>query len=70
MQLTAVEVRVQWEEEWGAGEGWGWDGMGGSVGLYSFPLTGVQVHIINYTCTQPHLPGFNDQEWCTVSGGL
>ena len=48
----------------------GGEGVGGSVGLYSFPLTGVQVPITNYTCTEPDLPGFNDQEWCTVSGGL
>ena len=57
-------------EGWGAGEGWGWDGMGGSVGLYSFPPTGAQVPITSYTCTQPNLPGFNDQGQCTDSSGL
>ena len=45
-------------------------GVGGSVGLYSFPLTGAQVPITSYTCTQPDLPGFLDQVRCTVSGGL
>ena len=40
------------------------------VGLYLFPLTGAQVPITSYTCTQPNLPGFNDHGQCTVSGGL
>ena len=40
------------------------------VGLYPFPLTGAQVPITSYTCTQPDLPGFNDQGRCTVRGGL
>ena len=41
-----------------------------TVGLYPFPLTGAQVPITSYTCTQPNLPGFNDHGQCTVSGGL
>ena len=55
------------------GQGAGGGGVGGEDvpdGLYSFPLTGAQVPITSYTCTQPNQPGFNDQGWCTVSGGL
>ena len=37
---------------------------------YTIPLTGAQVPITNYTCTQPNLAGFLDQGQCTVSGGL
>ena len=32
--------------------------------------TGAHVPIPSYTCTEPNLPGFNDQGRCTVSGGL
>ena len=42
----------------------------GLVGLYPFPLTGAQVPITSYTCTQPNIPVFLDQGQCTVSGGL
>ena len=34
------------------------------------PLTGAQLPITSYTCTQPNLPGFLDHGQCTVSGGL
>ena len=34
------------------------------------PLTGAQVPITSYTCTQPNIPGFLDHGQCTVSGGL
>ena len=79
-----MEVRVQWGKG-GGGVGWGGgvyqlqgavrvqgggEGEGATVGLYSFPLTGAQVPITNYTCTQPNLPGFNDNGQCTVSDGL
>ena len=40
------------------------------VGLCSFPLTGAQVPITSYTCTQPNIAGFLDHGQCTVSGGL
>ena len=40
------------------------------VGLCPFLPTGAQVPITNYTCTQPNIAGFLDQEQCTVSGGL
>ena len=40
------------------------------VGLCPFPLTGAQVPITSYTCTQPNIAGFLDQGQCTVSGGL
>ena len=45
---------------------------GGSVpvGLCLFPLTGAQVPITNYTCTQPNLAGLLDHRQCTVSNGL
>ena len=59
MQLTAVEVRIQEGEREGL-----------PVGLYSFLLTGAQVPVTNYTCTQPNLPGLIDQGQCRVSGGL
>ncbi len=47
-------------------------GRGGSVpvGLCSFPLTGAQLPITSYTCTQPNTAGFLDHRQCTVSGGL
>ena len=48
----------------------GGEGEGATVGLYSFPLTGTQVPITNYTCTQPNRPGFKDDKQCTVSRGL
>ena len=59
---TAVEVRVQGKEGWG-------------VKVYQsvfirLPLTGAQVPITSYTCTQPNIPGFNDHGQCTFSGGL
>ena len=57
----------------GAGKGMGWGGVGWgnvSIGLYTFPLTGAQVPITSYTCTQPNLAGFLDDGQCTVSGGL
>ena len=54
----------------GQGAMGGGGGRGGSVGLYLFPLTGAQVPITNYTCTQPDGFGFNDTERCTVSGEL
>ena len=54
----------------GAMGGGGGEEVGRSVGLYLFPLTGAQVPVTNYTCTQPDIPDFNDQERCTVSGGL
>ena len=41
-----------------------------TVGLYLFPLTGAQVPITSYTCTQPNIAVFLDREQCTVSGGL
>ena len=37
---------------------------------YTIPLTGAQVPITSYTCTQPNLAGFLDQGQCTVSGEL
>ena len=40
------------------------------VGLCPFLTTGAQVPITSYTCTQPNIAGFLDQEQCTVSGGL
>ena len=64
MQLTAVEVRIQ---EGGEG-GRGLEGV--PVGPYLFPLTGAQVPVTNYTCTQPNIAAFLDQGQCTVSGGL
>ena len=45
----------------GAMRGRDGEGVGGSVGLYLFSLTGAQVPITNYTCTEPDLPDFNDQ---------
>ena len=54
----------------GAMGGEGGEGVGGSVGLYLFPLTGAQVPITSYTCTQPNIPGFLDHGQCTDSGGL
>ena len=50
-------------------------GVGGSVpvGMYMFPLTGAQVPITNYTCTQPNGPAQfspNDDGACSVRGGL
>ena len=45
-------------------------GEGVPVGLYPFPLTGAQVPITSYTCTQPNIQGFNDHGQCIVSGGL
>ena len=35
-----------------------------------FPLTGAQVPITSYTCTQPNLPTFTDNDQCTASRGL
>ena len=35
-----------------------------------FPLTGAQVPITSYTCTQPTYNTFTDGDPCTVSGGL
>ena len=32
------------------------------------PLTGAQVPITSYTCTQPNIPGILDHGQCTVSG--
>ena len=55
------------------GQGAGGGGVGGEgvpVSLYLFPLTGTQVPITSYTCTQPDLLGFNDHGQCTVSRGL
>ena len=40
------------------------------VYMYTIPLTGAQVPITNYTCTQPNIAGLLDQGQCTVSGGL
>ena len=49
----------------------GWRGGGGvPVGLHLFPLTGAQVPITSYTCTQPNIAAFLDHGQCTVSGGL
>ena len=45
-------------------------GEGVPVGLYPFPLTGAQVPITSYTCTQPNIAVFLDHGQCTVSGGL
>ena len=45
----------------------GWEGVLVCIRLL---LTGAQVPITSYTCTQPNLPGFNDQGRCTVSGLL
>ena len=54
---------------WGKGEGGaGWGSV--PVGMYSFPLTGAQVPITNYTCTQPNIAVFLDHGQCTVGGGL
>ena len=54
------------------GQGAVWGGVGCSVpvGLCPFPLTGAQVPITSYTCTQPNIAGFQDDGQCTVSGGL
>ena len=41
-----------------------------SWSVYSFPLTGAQVPITSYTCTQPNIPVFLDHGQCTVSDGL
>ena len=54
----------------GAGGGWGWGAWEGVLVCIRLPLTGAQVPITSYTCTQPNLPGFNDQGRCTVSGLL
>ena len=40
------------------------------VSLYLFPLTGAQVPITSYTCTQPSYKTFTDNDQCTVSRGL
>ena len=54
---------------WGKGEGGaGWGSV--PVGMYSFPLTGAQVPITSYTCTQPNIAVFLDHRQCTVGGGL
>ena len=45
-------------------------GEGVPVGLYSFPLTGAQVPITSYTCTQPSYNTFTDGDQCTVNRGL
>ena len=45
----------------------GWEGVLVCIRL---PLTGAQVPIPSYTCTEPDEFGFNDQGRCTVSGGL
>ena len=48
-------------------------GQGASEGVLvciHLPLTGTQVPIPSYTCTEPDEFGFNDQGRCTVSGGL
>ena len=45
----------------------GWEGLLVCIRL---PLTGAQVPIPSYTCTEPDEFGFNDQGRCTVSGGL
>ena len=55
------------------GQGAGGGGCG--VRMYQsvficFPLTGAQVPITSYTCTQPNLPTFTDDDQCTVSRGL
>ena len=60
--LPTVEVRVQGEE-------------GGGGGMYQlvfirFPLTGAQVPITSYTCTQPNFLTFTDDDQCTVNGEL
>ena len=39
----------------------GGGGVGGSVRLHSFPVTGAQVPITNYTRTQPDGFGSNDE---------
>ena len=57
----------------GCNGGRGWGGVG--VRVYQLvcihlPLTGAQVPITSYTCTQPNLLGFLDHGQCTVSGGL
>ena len=44
---------------WGGGTSW--------YVQYMFPLTGAQVPITNYTCTQPNLGGFLDHKQCTVN---
>ena len=56
---------MQWGEG-GGGVGWG----SVPVGLCPFPLTGAQVPITSYTCTQPDVAVFLDHGQCTVSGGL
>ena len=48
------------------GDGMGWE----EVLVCTRFSSGAQVPITSYTCTQPDLPGFNDQGRCTVSGGL
>ena len=55
------------------GQGAGGGGVGGEDvpdGLYSFPLTGAQVPITSYTCTQPSYNTFTDGDQCNVSRGL
>ncbi len=59
---TAVEATVQGDEGWGVR-------VCQSVFIH-LPLTGVQVPITSYTCTQPNIAGFNDHGQCTVSRGL
>ena len=54
------------------GQGAMGEGVGCSVpvGLCLFPLTGAQVPITSYTCTQPNVAVFKDHGQCTVSGGI
>ena len=42
-------------------------GEGVPVGLYPFPLTGAQVPITSYICTQPSYNTFTDDDQCTVN---
>ena len=65
--LLASAANSRGQSAMGGGDG---EGVGGSVGLYLFSPTGVQVPITNYTCTQPDLPDFSDRGQCTVSGEL
>ena len=54
---------MQWEEGWDAG---GREGEGVSGGMYMFSLTGAEVPITSYTCTQPSYNTFTDDQ-CTVN---
>ena len=52
------------------GKGWGGGVYQLVCGLCPFPITGAQVPITSYTCTQPNIAVFLDHGQCTISGGL